>query len=138
MPEFERISITIEPALLARLDALVEASGHANRSELIRDLVRARLVEERGDDEEVAGTLTLVYHHGQRALADKLVDVAHDNEAIVLATLHVHLDRDHCLEVSALRGRGARAGWPARSPRCRARHRRACRPARAARGGRPG
>ncbi len=105
MPKFERISMTIEAPLLERLDALVASTGHANRSEFLRDLVRARLVEEHADDDEMVGTLTLVYHHGQRALAERLVDTAHEHEGLVLATMHVHLDRDHCLEVSALRGR---------------------------------
>ena len=37
-----------------------------------------------------------------------LVVVAHDHGEIVLSTLHVHLDGDTCMEISALRGhRGA-------------------------------
>lgn len=105
MSDYERISITIEPELLARLDAHITAAGHGNRSEAIRDLIRARLVEALPDDDEVAGSLTIVFDHGQRALSDRLLDAAHDHGDIVLSTLHVHLDRDTCMELSALRGR---------------------------------
>lgn len=105
MPEYERISITIEPELLQRLDALVEAAGHGNRSELLRDLIRARLVEGAAPDQPVVGSLTLVYDHRQRALSERLVEAAHDHEDIVLSTLHVHIDHDTCMELSALRGR---------------------------------
>jgi CopG family nickel-responsive transcriptional regulator len=104
MSGLERISITIDRDLLERLDRLVERSGGANRSEVLRDLVRARLLEERNDEDVVAASLTVVYEHDKRALADQMVDHAHDHHEIVLATLHVHLDHDHCLEVSALRG----------------------------------
>ncbi len=107
MADYERISITIEPDLLARLDAHTSAAGHRNRSEAIRDLVRARLVEDSGPDDTVAGSLTLVFDHRQRTLSDRLVEAAHDHHDIVLSTLHVHLDHDTCMELSALRGRRA-------------------------------
>jgi CopG family nickel-responsive transcriptional regulator len=71
----------------------------------VRDLIRRRLVEEEaGGDEEVVGTLTLVYDHGQRELTDRLVEAGHHHHARVLSTLHVHLDDRLCLEVQALRG----------------------------------
>lgn len=108
MPDYERVSITIEPDLLARLDEHIASSGHGNRSEAIRDLIRARLVEDSHVDDEVAGSLTIVFDHRQRALSDRLVEAAHDHDDIVLSTMHVHLDRDTCMELSALRGkRGA-------------------------------
>lgn len=101
----ERISISLDAGLLAQLDEHVGASGHANRSEAVRDMIRARLVDQAPDDELVAGTLTVVFDHRQRALASKMIDAAHDHEHIVLSTMHVHLDADVCLEVSVLRGR---------------------------------
>ena len=105
MPDYQRISITIEPDLLARLDRHITAAGHGNRSEAIRDLIRARLVQDSSPDDEVAGSLTIVFDHRQRALSDRLVEAAHDHEHIVLSTMHVHLDHDTCMELSALRGK---------------------------------
>lgn len=108
MAEKERVSLAIEPDLLARFDALVERSGHGNRSEAVRDLIRSRLIEEewvsstRGD---AVATVTLVYDHSKRDLADRLLEVGHDNHDAVMASLHVHLDHDNCLEVIALRGK---------------------------------
>ena len=106
--ELERASLAIEKDLLERFDALVERAGKGNRSEAIRDLIRKRLVEEeweRGKKDAVA-SLTLVYDHGKRELADRLVEAGHRHHQ-VLATLHVHLDRDLCLEVTAMRGKPA-------------------------------
>jgi CopG family nickel-responsive transcriptional regulator len=104
MPKLERISITIEPDLLARLDAFVTEAGHNNRSEAIRDLIRSHFVERSDDRERVTGVVAISYDHAQRDLSDKLVHVAHEHHDYVLATTHVHLDAHHCLEMSALAG----------------------------------
>jgi CopG family nickel-responsive transcriptional regulator len=104
MPDFERVTITIEPDLLRRLDEAIQSRGHGNRSEAIRDLIRSDLVTSAGPDVVVAASLTVVFDHGRRALSDRLVAHAHDHHDLVLSTLHVHLDADLCMEVSALRG----------------------------------
>ncbi len=107
--ELERISLAIEKDLLGRFDSWLRKRGLSNRSEAVRDLVRARLVE----DEEAEGrsdavaSLTLIYDHGQRELSDRLVETGHHHHARVLSTLHVHLDARLCLEVLALRGKPA-------------------------------
>lgn len=104
MPPVQRISISIDEALLRDLDAWIARLGHDNRSEAIRDLIRERLVLEGGPDQVVAATLTIVYRHGARELADHLQDLGHDHHELVLSTMHLHLDAARCLEVSALRG----------------------------------
>lgn len=105
--ELERISLAIERDLIERFDALVGRAGKGNRSEAIRDLIRKRLVEEEWErsKKDAVASLTLVYDHGKRELADRLVDAGHEHYQQVLATLHVHLDHDLCLEVMALRGK---------------------------------
>jgi len=103
----ERISLAIDRDLIEQFDAVVARGKKANRSEAIRDLIRKRLIEEeweRGESEAV-GSLTLVYDHAKRELADQLVEVGHEHHHQVLATLHIHLDESSCLELIALRGR---------------------------------
>jgi CopG family nickel-responsive transcriptional regulator len=53
---------------------------------------------------EVIGTLTLVYSHDVREIADKLNDLQHDNYKYIISSVHVHLDEHNCLEVLLLRG----------------------------------
>lgn len=106
--DLERISLAIEPDLLRRFDASLARGGVQNRSEAVRDLIRKRLVEEDEDPKaEAAATLTLVYDHDTRELADRLVEIGHEHHSSILSTLHVHLDHDLCLEVMALRGKRA-------------------------------
>jgi CopG family nickel-responsive transcriptional regulator len=51
--------------------------------------------------------VTLIYDHHVRLLSEKLTDLQHEHHRSILSTLHVHLDRDHCLEVLVVRGKAA-------------------------------
>jgi CopG family nickel-responsive transcriptional regulator len=75
----------------------------------LRDLIRESLVREQWElgSADAVGTLTLVYNHDVRELADKLTDLQHEHYRRIVSTLHVHLDPHHCLEVLVLRGRAA-------------------------------
>ena len=52
-------------------------------------------------------SLTLLYDHEQRELAERLVGGRPRPPARVLSTLHVHLDHRLCLEVQVLQGEPA-------------------------------
>ena len=54
----------------------------------------------------MVGTISLVYSHDTRELADKLTDIQHQFHSQIITSLHVHLDAHNCLEVLILRGTG--------------------------------
>ena len=110
MSELSRIGVAIDSALLARFDQLIARRRYTNRSEAFRDLIRDQLVETTWEspDNEVVGTITMVYDHHVRMLSDKLIDLQHDHYHLVLSTLHVHLDHHNCLEVLVVRGKAGR------------------------------
>jgi CopG family transcriptional regulator, nickel-responsive regulator len=104
--ELQRIGVSIEEKLLTQFDSLIESKGYTNRSEAIRDLIRECLVEEewrKGGGESV-GTITLVYNHHLREMADKLTDLQHQYHEKIISVLHVHLDAHNCLEVIVVKG----------------------------------
>lgn len=106
MTDLTRVSISLETALLEAFDRRNAARGYATRSEAIRDLIRDRLIREeaeRGEEEQVV-VVTLVYDHHARELAARLIDKQHHHHDLVVSSLHVHLGKRHCLEVSVLRG----------------------------------
>ena len=107
MSEIVRFGISINDRLLERFDRLIEEKGYVNRSEAIRDLIRNALVEEAWakEDEEAVGTVSLVYDHHTRDLADKLTEHQHSHHKEIVSSLHVHLDAHHCLEVVVLKGK---------------------------------
>ncbi|MCD6540442.1 nickel-responsive transcriptional regulator NikR [Candidatus Bipolaricaulota bacterium] len=107
MPKLVRFGVSMEEGLLARFDALIRELGYSNRSEAIRDLVRERLVRHEWEaGEEVVGVIVLLYEHHKRELPDALIDLQHRHHRLVIATMHVHLDADNCLEILAVRGPG--------------------------------
>jgi len=102
-----RFSISMEAGLCRKLDALVARSRYANRSEFLRDLIRERLVaEEWQAGRDAVGTVTLVYDHHKRGLADRLTRFQHRFHRNILATTHVHVAEDVCVEVIIVQGRG--------------------------------
>jgi len=100
-----RFGISLDEKLLANFDELIKQKSYMNRSEAIRDLIRASLVEERlgAEDQAAVGTVTLVYNHHVRDLSDKLTEHQHSHHDQIISTLHVHLDAHNCLEVLIIR-----------------------------------
>lgn len=107
MSNLIRFGVSLEEDLLTAFDAWRERRASPSRSEAIRDLIRAALVEEttaQGEAQAV-GTLSLVYDHHHSDLAQRLTELQHDVHDLIVTTLHIHLDHDNCLEVLVLRGR---------------------------------
>ena len=106
MGQIVRFGVSIDRELLESFDRKIVLKGYANRSEAIRDLIRNQLVEMEwsNDDEEVAGTITLVYDHHVRGLNDLLLELQHDYVELIVSTMHVHLAHDRCLEVLLIKG----------------------------------
>ena len=108
MPGVARLSFSIEQPLLDRLERLVREAGYANRSEFIRDMIRERLVTEQwARNENVVGTVTLVYNHHVRGLADRLTHTQHHHHNVILASTHIHLDKDLCAEIVVVKGQAS-------------------------------
>jgi CopG family nickel-responsive transcriptional regulator len=101
-----RFSVSMPDELVAALDQMVLTKGYNNRSQAIADMVREQLVAHHShrDDQMVAGTITLVYDHHKRNIQTLLTDIQHDHNHLIVATMHVHLDHDNCLEVLVVRG----------------------------------
>ena len=104
-----RFSISLPPDLFRELDRMTEEKGYDNRSLAVADMIRSHLVEHRSQRGrgEIAGTITLVYDHHKRHVQEMLTALQHDHPGIIVATMHVHLDHDNCLEVLVARGRAA-------------------------------
>jgi len=107
VPDVVRFGVSIDPALLAKFDALAQRKGAASRSEAIRDLVRDALVEQRwqeGAGEAMAAAI-LVYDHHAHDLNNRLNHIQHEHTEAVVSSLHVHVDKHTCMEIIVLRGK---------------------------------
>jgi CopG family nickel-responsive transcriptional regulator len=101
-----RFSVAIGGELLRRFDRYREEHRYPNRSEAVRGLMRAALMDEAvaRDDGEALGVVTLIYDHHAGRVAEKLTELQHHHLDHVVTTTHVHLDAHRCLEVVLLRG----------------------------------
>lgn len=103
-----RFGVSLESDLLDRFDRHICSQKYTNRSEAIRDLIREGLVKEEWDEnKEVIGTISLIYDHSRSDLVGKLIDIQHEYSQNVLATQHIHLEKDHCLEIAVAKGKPA-------------------------------
>ena len=103
----QRVTITLDDDLGEQFDAYLARRGYANRSEAMRDLIRARLEQERLDPDEQGdcmGVLSYVYNHHERELAKRVTEAHHARHDLSVSTLHVHLDHENCLESVVLQG----------------------------------
>jgi CopG family nickel-responsive transcriptional regulator len=110
MSDLVRFGVSIEEPLLADFDRVIAEKGYASRSKAFGDLMRNYLVEAdwtalRG---EQAATLTLVYNHEFHEISDRLTDMQHSHQDLIVCTTHVHLTGHTCLEVVVMRGEAAR------------------------------
>ena len=77
----------------------------------MRDLLRREIeAERRGVDTKAycVASLSYVYNHHERNLAERLTEHQHAQHDMVVAAMHVHLDHEHCLENVVLKGPAAR------------------------------
>jgi CopG family nickel-responsive transcriptional regulator len=105
MSDLFRFGVSLDKALLDKFDRYIRQRNYSNRSEAFRDLIRQELIKkewQEGDD--VAGAITLIYDHHRKDLLNKITDLQHDFQKIIISTQHIHLDHDNCLEIVAVRG----------------------------------
>lgn len=103
----ERFTMSLEDNLAKQFDDFIKEKGYSNRSEAMRDMIRARLEEERLEKEDngyCVATLSYVYNHHESELASRVTSTHHDHHDLSLSSTHVHLDHDNCLEIALLRG----------------------------------
>lgn len=105
MSELKRFGVSIEENLLKKFDEINDES-YNNRSEAIRDLIRKKIIEEEkvNKDANVVGTITLIYEHQQPGLNDRMNQIQHNYHCLFKSNLHLHLNRDFCLEVIVVEG----------------------------------
>jgi len=111
MVDMDRISISLPTKLLGEFDEVISERGYASRSEAIRDAIRDYIIKHKwihSLEGERAGTITIIYDHHASELMKKLTEIQHKHGDLIVATLHMHLDNDHCMEVVLVKGEAKR------------------------------
>jgi CopG family nickel-responsive transcriptional regulator len=103
----QRVTVTLDDDLMGELDRIIAIKGYQNRSEAIRDLARAGIREatvDAAESDNCVAALVYVFDHTARELSKRLVRSFHEHHDLSLATMHIHLDHDNCMEVTVLKG----------------------------------
>jgi len=99
------VSLSIPKALLEKVDHYIKEQGFANRSEIIRQALRAYMSESRRLSElqgKITAIITIVYR--REAKRSQITDVQHDFGPAVLTFLHTHIQEGYCIEIIVARG----------------------------------
>ena len=103
----DRFTISLGEELASAFDALIKQRGYTTRSEAVRDILRD-LLQRRDQAHDSSGfcvaSLSYVYNHHERQLSERLASLQHEHHDLTVATMHVHLDHEQCLEITALKG----------------------------------
>jgi CopG family nickel-responsive transcriptional regulator len=103
-----RFSVSLPPSLVRDFDNSWKSMGYENRSKAVHDAFRTFISEytwNRGEGEEIAGTITLLYYSDKPGLLDHIVEAQHKFENVVVSSMHIHLTKNKCLEIIAVRGK---------------------------------
>ncbi|RYF76830.1 MAG: nickel-responsive transcriptional regulator NikR [Comamonadaceae bacterium] len=107
----QRFTISLDDELATQFDGLIARKGYVNRSEAVRDLIRAGLglASLAADGPPKAkpwcvACVSYVYDHHDRTATARLADLQHDHHDLVITSLHTPLDHDDRLETVVLRG----------------------------------
>ncbi len=103
----DRFTISLDEPLAKAFDEWIAGRGYANRSEAVRDLLRAELARTRQAAQPAApcvACLSYVFNHHERELTERITQRQHAHHELTVAAQHVHLDHDHRLETVILKG----------------------------------
>lgn len=103
----QRFTISLDNTLAEQFDALIATSGYVNRSEAVRDLIRARLGDAHLEASRApwcVASLNYVYDHHDKTVTERVLSLQHDHHDLVITSLHTHLDHDDCMETVVMRG----------------------------------
>ena len=101
-----RFSVSLPADLLDELDAMVASRRFPSRSHAIAEMARERLLDHSQElgTASMAGTISVVYDYRKRNLQREIADIQHDNYLLIVASLNVHLEHHHYLEVLLVQG----------------------------------
>jgi len=103
----QRFTISLNDQLAEQFDSLIGERGYSNRSEAVRDLIRARIGNttiEKNRAKWCVASISFVYDHHDRPATERVTELQHRNHDLVVTSSHVHLDHANCLETVVVRG----------------------------------
>ncbi|MFW9914209.1 MAG: ribbon-helix-helix protein, CopG family [Candidatus Thorarchaeota archaeon] len=108
----ETISIRIDSGLLNAFDHKIEEKGVNNRSKAIKELITEFVADSASEQKYNSrvmrwGVIWTAFDHHKSNVPQQLIDLQHQFQSARLeniGSLHFHVDKRHCLEVTIVKG----------------------------------
>ena len=94
------------PEDLAReLEECMDITGIKSKSKIIQEALRLFIVEHGWKAVgKASGIIGVIYDHEIRGVDELLTDIQHDYIDVIIATMHVHLDKRKCMLTIIVKG----------------------------------
>ena len=102
-----RLSVSLPSPLVKEFDTVWHGMKYTNRSKAVHDAIRNFITEHKwtqDEEGEVTGAIVLLYYFEKPILLNTIMRIQHDFESIITSSMHVHLTKDKCLEIIAVKG----------------------------------
>jgi CopG family nickel-responsive transcriptional regulator len=103
-----RFSVSLPPSLVRTFDDSWKDMGYESRSKAAHDAFRSFISEHKWKSEKtgkIAGAIILVYYLDKPGLLNQIVEAQHKFENVVTCSMHLHLTKDKCMEIIAVKGK---------------------------------
>ncbi len=100
-----KFGVYIPEDLLRDLEACMKSMGIDSKSKVIQEALRLFITEHRWRASGyAAGVIGVLYNHDVGHVDEELTDIQHKFLDIIISALHIHLDRERCMLLIAVRG----------------------------------
>lgn len=102
-----RLGVSLPTSLVKEFDDAWQNMQYTNRSKAVHDAIRSFISDHKWMQEEAVelmGAIVLLYYLDKPGLLNRIMEIQHKFENIISSTMHVHLTKDKCLEIIAIKG----------------------------------
>jgi len=102
-----RLSVSLPAPLVKEFDIIWRSMKYTDRSKAVHDAIRNFISDHKWmqeEAEELMGAIVLLYYLDKPGLLNRIMEIQHEFEKIISSTMHVHLTKNKCLEIVAVKG----------------------------------
>lgn len=102
-----RFSVSLPPTLVEELDEAWRSMRYESRSKAIHDAIRSFISEfewMQKEEGQITGAVLVLYYLDKPGLLEEVTSVQHRFKNVISSTLHIHLEKNKCLEIIAVKG----------------------------------
>lgn len=100
-----KFGVYVPEDIMYDLEECMRVLGVRNRSKVVQEALRLFIMEHKWSlGGRAAGIIGVLYNHEVEHVDEALTDIQHNYMDVIVSTLHVHLDKERCMLIIAVRG----------------------------------